>query len=156
VLFCMCMVCVVFSYLSFCVMHIFCVCMCVCACSVCTHGILVTYIVDYTVISHIRVFKYHRWADFDILVGDALTLHCQDLCRRNTSLRSKPLSGCSSAGSLTGIPNGSGSNSNSNTNSPVSSSKQKLNRKPNPLEIIGTFLHVQMVFCECCEYNFNE
>lgn len=116
-------------------------------------GLFVTCIIDYTIISHIRVFKYHRWTDFDILVGDALTLHCQDLCRRNTSLQSKPLSGCSSAGSLTGIPNGSGSNSN--TNSPVCSSKQKLNRKPNPLEIIGTSLkctHVQ-VFYACCEYN---
>ena len=98
------------------------------------HHLCVTF-VDYTIISHIRVFKYHCWTDFDILVGDALTVHCQDLCRRNTSIRSKPLSGCSSAGSLAGILNGS--SSNSNNNSPVSTSKQKLNRKANPLEILG-------------------
>ena len=116
-------------------------------CSYC--GLFVTCIIDYTIISHIRVFKYHRWTDFDILVGDALTLHCQDLCRRNTCLQSKPLSGCSSAGSLTGIPNGSGSNSN--TNSPVCSSKLKLNRKPNPLEIIGAFLKCT----HTCRYLLN-
>jgi len=58
--------------------------------------------------------------------------------------RCKPLSGCSSAGSLAGLPNGSGSS----TNSPTSASKQKVNRKASPLEIIGKSTTVESLQIE--------
>ena len=87
----------------------------------------------HTIINTVHIFKYHRWTDFDIVVSDALALHCQDLCKRNVYARSKPLSGCSSAGSLAGLPNGSGSS----TNSPTGTGKHKVNRKTSPQEIIG-------------------
>ena len=87
----------------------------------------------HTIINTVHIFKYHRWTDFDTVLGDALALHSQDLCKRNVYTRSKPLSGCSSAGSLAGLPNGS----TSSTNSPTGTGKHKVNRKTSPLEIIG-------------------